>query len=108
MINNRIFIFFSIGFALLLFGKISKVDLYHNYFKQIEDVEFRNQTDLAGILYAEWVTENSASERETPVISGLLIPFPEIRSLPLMQHCIPGSLSFIDFSLLLSGSPRAP
>ena len=108
MIKHRIFVFFSIGFILLLFGKISKVDLYHNYFKQIEDVEFRNQTDLTGILYAEWMPGKTVSEWEAPVISGPLTPFSEIQSLQMTLHCIPASLSFIDFSISLSGSPRAP
>lgn len=108
MIRNRIFIFFSIGFVLILFGKISKVDLYHNYFKQIEDVEIRNQTDLAGVHYAELVAESSVSNRVTPTVNALLPRIPELFKVRLLACRIPENLSLFDFTFLFSGSPRAP
>lgn len=50
MIFRTILSFFTVAFLLTLFGKVSKVDLYHAYFKTIQDVEIRNSTGLERVF----------------------------------------------------------
>ena len=39
--------FFAVGFVLAFLGRINKTDLYHTFFRTIQDVEIRNSQALS-------------------------------------------------------------
>ena len=43
----RVFAYFSVGFVLIFFGKISKAELFYNYSRSITDVSGRNSQELS-------------------------------------------------------------
>lgn len=105
--QNRIFIFFSIGFVLVFFGKINKVDLYHNYFKQIEDVEVRNKTEVSDAGFAELVAETMVA---APQLDVSAIPPAKLRVLPVkvIAHYLSERIFITRIPFLRVFSPRAP
>lgn len=74
---NRIFAFLSVTFLLAFFGKINKHDLYHAFFKSIQDTEIRNSTDLdkrdgIGITFNGEHVQSDASVSTDNFSAGIL------------------------------------
>ena len=59
-LHHKAIAFLSVGLVLLIFGKISKVTLFHAYVKTLEEIEVRNHQGLekSPALYKSFVSQS--------------------------------------------------
>ncbi|MCB9235424.1 MAG: hypothetical protein H6581_27460 [Bacteroidia bacterium] len=112
---NKSFTFLSVGFLLLFFGKISKVELFQVYFKTLKEVQVRNSVGLdqkSALFSAQDDPEFSDSGLTPAPVTGSALPgisLPKIFG-PLKKAFsvkLP-EIPFRNFQIIYSLSPRAP
>lgn len=64
--------FFAVGFVLAFLGRINKTDLYHTFFRTIQDVEIRNSQALS---YVDVPTLQDFSMEDTRARLGNWLSF---------------------------------